>query len=176
MTLYDLGLIMLVCQVKDHQPSMAATQPMAPPRFPNNIQNVPHLIRMIEKSCSISKPSEANHAIYIVLYQNIICYIYNLFGIDWNFLKAPDPPSASVARHRWFCSTISWMPLWLDSLSQPLPGLWVGSIWFLAIEPWSSKPLLIDDCPGNIYYYRNYFIIGIYCFYGGIPIIPNTWL
>ena len=76
MTLYDLGLIMLVCQVKDHQPSMAATQPMAPPRFPNNIQNVPHLILMIEKSCSISKPSEANHAIYIVLYQNIICYIY----------------------------------------------------------------------------------------------------
>ena len=76
MTLYDLGLIMLVCQVKDHQPSMAATQPMAPPRFPNNIQNVPHLILMIEKSCSISKPSEANHAINIVLYQNIICYIY----------------------------------------------------------------------------------------------------
>ena len=41
MTLYDLGLIMLACQVKDHQPSMAA-----------------------------------NHAIYIVLYQNIVCYIY----------------------------------------------------------------------------------------------------
>jgi hypothetical protein len=28
----------------------------------------------------------------------------------------------------------------------------------------------------GIYYYRNCFIIGIYCFYGGIPIIPNTWL
>ena len=88
--------------------------------------------------------------IYRVISKYYLLYIYNLFGIDWNFLKAPDPPSASVARHRWFCSTISWMPLWLDSLSQPLPGLWVGSIWFLAIEPWSSKPLLIDECPGTI--------------------------